>query len=154
MLNDLTYSSHAVHAAKFITREKWLIAGDENGCIHVYNYGKQEGVESFDAHDSNITTLDVHRTHPFVLSSSSDDDHMIKLWDWNKGWECTKKFQGHTDRVTQLKFNPKDASSFASASIDGTVKVNFLYIFLFIYVSSFKFIDLLFSYALIIGINW
>lgn len=124
MLNSFELAIYEpVHAAKFITREKWLIAGDENGCIHVYNYSKQEGVERFDAHDSNITTLDVHRTHPFVLSSSSDDDHMIKLWDWNKGWECTKKFQGHTDRVTQLKFNPKDASSFASASLDGTVKV-------------------------------
>ncbi|KAM0920264.1 hypothetical protein ACQ4PT_007631 [Festuca glaucescens] len=31
--------------------------------------------------------------------------------------------EGHTDRVTQLKFNPKDASSFASASLDGTVKI-------------------------------
>jgi WD40 repeat protein len=59
---------------------------------------------------------------------------MIKLWDWEKGWECTRTFQGHTNRVTQLKFNPMDVDSFASASLDGMVKVNLLYIFYFLFI--------------------
>jgi coatomer subunit beta' len=134
ILSDHIYSGHAVHAAKFITREKWLVIGDDIGCIHVYSYCKQGDVESFDAHDSYITTLEVHSTHPYVLSSSADDDHMIKLWDWEKGWECTRTFQGHTNRVTQLKFNPMDVDSFASASLDGMVKVNLLYIFYFLFI--------------------
>lgn len=89
----------------------------------MYNYDQNQLVDSFDAHDSCITTLAVHPTDSFVLSSSDDDDHLIKLWDWSKDWKCTRTFQGHTDRVTQVKFNPEDKDSFASASCDGTVKV-------------------------------
>lgn len=118
---------YAVHAAKFIARKKWVGVGDGNGCIHVYTYDQNQHVESFDAHDGCITTLGVHPTDPFVLSSSSDDDdHLIKLWDWDKGWECTRTFQGHTDRVTQVTFNPENKDSFASTSWDGTVKVSLL----------------------------
>jgi coatomer subunit beta' len=100
----------------------------------VYSYEQDTYFKSFDAHNSCITTLAVHPTDSFVLSSSDDDDHMIKLWDWNKDWKCTRTFQGHTDRVTQVTYNPKDKDSFASASWDGTVKVgyNFL-LFIFVY---------------------
>ncbi|KAM0901065.1 hypothetical protein ACQ4PT_020252 [Festuca glaucescens] len=115
---------HNVHLAKFIAREKWLIAGDRSGCIHVYNYEEYEDLVSFDAHDSCITTLAVHSTDPFVLSSSDDDaDHLIKLWDWDKDWECTREFGGHNCTVTQVTFNPKDSDRFASVSLDGTVKI-------------------------------
>lgn len=113
--------------AKYIAREKWLVAGDSNGGIHVYNYDKNQHVKSFEAHESCIITLAVHRARPFILSSSSEDnDHLIKLWDWDKEWKCTRTFQGHTERVTQATFNPQDNDSFASASWDGTVKVCFL----------------------------
>uniref|UniRef100_A0ACD5U3G9 Uncharacterized protein n=1 Tax=Avena sativa TaxID=4498 RepID=A0ACD5U3G9_AVESA len=112
-----------VHVAKFIAREKWLVAGDSSGCIHVYSYEEHEDVVTFDAHDSCITTLAVHPTDPFVLSSSDDADHLIKLWEWNKDWECTRIFGGHTGRVTQVTFNPMDSDNFASVSLDGTVKI-------------------------------
>nr|XP_051220985.1 uncharacterized protein LOC127339143 [Lolium perenne] len=111
-----------VHVAKFITREKWLVIGDRDGGILVYNYEEEEDVKSFDAHDSCITTLAVHPTSPFVLSSSEDDDHMIKLWDWGNGWKCTE-FGGHTDRVMQVTVNLENNDSFASASLDGTIKI-------------------------------
>ncbi|KAM0901066.1 hypothetical protein ACQ4PT_020252 [Festuca glaucescens] len=118
-----TYT-YILHLAKFIAREKWLIAGDRSGCIHVYNYEEYEDLVSFDAHDSCITTLAVHSTDPFVLSSSDDDaDHLIKLWDWDKDWECTREFGGHNCTVTQVTFNPKDSDRFASVSLDGTVKI-------------------------------
>ncbi|KAM0901058.1 hypothetical protein ACQ4PT_020252 [Festuca glaucescens] len=121
-IHDVT--DQPVHLAKFIAREKWLIAGDRSGCIHVYNYEEYEDLVSFDAHDSCITTLAVHSTDPFVLSSSDDDaDHLIKLWDWDKDWECTREFGGHNCTVTQVTFNPKDSDRFASVSLDGTVKI-------------------------------
>uniref|UniRef100_A0ACD5TR05 Uncharacterized protein n=1 Tax=Avena sativa TaxID=4498 RepID=A0ACD5TR05_AVESA len=111
-----------VHVAKFVAREKSIIAGDPDGGILVYNY-ENEDVHSFDAHDSCITTLAVHATSPLMLSSSEDDDHLIKLWDWGNDWRCTREFGGHTERVTQVTFNPENNDSFASASCDGTVKI-------------------------------
>lgn len=116
---------YAVQVAKFIAREEWLlIAGDRSGWIHVCSYDENEDIVSFEAHNSCIQTLVVHPKGPFVLSLSDDDDNLIKLWDWGTGWKCTK-FQGHVGKVTQVTFNPKNPNSFASASLDGTVKVCF-----------------------------
>ncbi|XP_024319298.1 uncharacterized protein LOC100831776 isoform X4 [Brachypodium distachyon] len=120
MLRSFEVTDEPVHAAKFIARKKWLVTGDDSGCIHVFNYGEKEAT-SFDAHDSGITSLAVHPTETVVLSSH--DDNLIKLWDWEKDWECTLTFQGHTNGMTQVTFNPNDTDSFASASRDGKVKI-------------------------------
>ena len=47
----------------------------------------------------------------------------IKLWNWDKNWACQQVFEGHTHYVMQIVFNPKDNNTFASASLDRTVKV-------------------------------
>jgi len=90
--------------------------------IYVYNYHTKEEVTSIEAHDSDITSLDVHPTDPLVLSSS--EDHLIKLWNWRKkNWKCIRTFEGHSDRVKHVNFNPMDTNSFATASLDHTIKV-------------------------------
>lgn len=70
----------------------------------------------------NIRCVAVHPTLPYVLSSS--DDMLIKLWDWEKGFVCTQIFEGHSHYVMQVTFNPKDTNTFASASLDRTIKVS------------------------------
>lgn len=47
----------------------------------------------------------------------------IKLWNWDKAWACQQVFEGHTHYVMQIVVNPKDNNTFASASLDRTVKV-------------------------------
>lgn len=123
-VNSFHLPDEPVHVAKFVPREKWIVAGDANGFITVYCYELDLEIKSVDAHDSCITCLAVHPTRPFVLSSDDDDvDHVIKLWDWKKDWTCTP-FEGHLKKVTQLVFNPEDSSNtFASSSLDGTVKI-------------------------------
>ena len=89
--------------------------------IRVYNYNTMDKVKVFEAHTDYIRCVAVHPTQPFVLSSS--DDMLIKLWDWDKGWACTQIFEGHSHYVMQVTFNPKDTNTFASASLDRTIKV-------------------------------
>ena len=36
---------------------------------------------------------------------------------------CEQVFEGHAHYVMQVKFNPKDTNTFASASLDRTIKV-------------------------------
>ena len=43
--------------------------------------------------------------------------------DWEKGWECTTVYEGHAHYVMMCKFNPKDSNTFASASLDRSIKV-------------------------------
>ncbi len=82
-----------------------------------------------------IRSLAIHPTQPYILSSS--DDMLIKLWDWEKNWQCSQIFEGHTHYVMQLAFNPKDPNTFASASLDRTIKVhttcNCMYTFIYFY---------------------
>ena len=49
---------------------------------------------------------------------------LIKLWDWEKKWQCVQTFEGHTHYVMMIALNPKDNNQFASASLDRTVKVH------------------------------
>ncbi|KAF7032539.1 hypothetical protein CFC21_043700 [Triticum aestivum] len=115
--------SNKVHSVKVISRKKWFVAGTSDGVIHVYNYdNKIQKLRSFRAaSDCFITSMAVHPTRPYVLSSAHCD---MKLWDWDNGWECTQSFmQEHSDTIQQVAFNPVDSNMFASASDDQTVKV-------------------------------
>nr|ABA92127.1 Coatomer beta subunit, putative [Oryza sativa Japonica Group] len=104
-------------AAKFIARKQWFVVGHHDGFIRVYTYESPvKQVKRFKAHawSWTITTLDVHPTEPYLLSVGSQDQ--IKLWDWNKDWECIRTFDPH-GVAYQIKFNPKDTHKFAVASL-------------------------------------
>ena len=64
--------------------------------------------------------------YTFSCSFSLIDDMLIKLWDWDKKWQCSQVFEGHTHYVMQIVINPKDNNQFASASLDRTIKVGVL----------------------------
>lgn len=51
------------------------------------------------------------------------DDKTIKLWDWDAQWTLKQTFEGHNHYVMQIAINPKENQVFASASLDGTIKV-------------------------------
>ncbi|KAG8497080.1 hypothetical protein CXB51_008336 [Gossypium anomalum] len=110
-----------VGSAKFVVRKQWVVAGADDMFIRVYNYNTMDKVKVFEAHTDYIRCVAVHPTLPYILSSS--DDMLIKLWDWEKGWVCTQIFEGHSHYVMQVTFNPKDINTFASASLDRTVKI-------------------------------
>ncbi|KAJ6415917.1 hypothetical protein OIU84_004663 [Salix udensis] len=110
-----------VRSAKFIARKQWVVAGADDMYIRVYNYNTMDKIKVFEAHTDYIRCVAVHPTLPYVLSSS--DDMLIKLWDWEKGWACTQIFEGHSHYVMQVTFNPKDTNTFASASLDRTIKI-------------------------------
>ncbi|KAK6914915.1 WD40 repeat, partial [Dillenia turbinata] len=110
-----------VWSAKFIAHKQWLVAGADDTFIRVYSYNTGENIKEFEAHKDYIRCLAVWPTLPYVLSAS--DDNLIKLWDWEKDWECIQTFEGHSHYAMQVAFNPEDTSIFASASLDGTSKM-------------------------------
>ncbi|KAL7299310.1 hypothetical protein TKK_0007889 [Trichogramma kaykai] len=110
-----------VRSAKFIARKNWLVTGSDDMQIRVFNYNTLERVHAFEAHSDYVRCIIVHPVQPFILTSS--DDMQIKLWNWEKQWLCQQVFDGHTHYVMQIVFNPKDNNTFASASLDRTLKV-------------------------------
>ncbi|KAM3410925.1 hypothetical protein ACQJBY_002877 [Aegilops geniculata] len=122
-VNSIEVTREPAYSAKFIEREGWFVVGSGDGCIYVYDYNTMQEIDMIEeAHDNHrIMCLAVNPTHSVLLSAS--DDHKIKLWDWTNGWQCTRTFEGHDDTVTQVMFNPRNSESFASASLDHTVKI-------------------------------
>lgn len=110
-----------VRTAKFIARKQWLVCGADDMLVRIYNYNTMDKVKQFEAHTDYIRHVAVHPTLPLLLTCS--DDMLIKLWDWDRGWACSQVFEGHSHYVMHVVFNPKDTNTFASASLDRTVKV-------------------------------
>lgn len=110
-----------VRAARFVHRKNWIVTGSDDMQVRVFNYNTQERVHSYDAHSDYIRSIAVHPTQPYILTSS--DDMSIKLWNWERSWTCVQVYEGHTHYVMQVVINPKDNNTFASASLDRTIKV-------------------------------
>ncbi|EEF34197.1 coatomer beta subunit, putative [Ricinus communis] len=110
-----------VRSAKFIARKHWIVTASDDKFVRAYDWGAMELIKEFEAHKDFIRCVTVHPSLPYVLSSS--DDTLIKKWDWEKDWECTQIFEGHSHYVMQSIFNPRDSYTFASASLDGTIKI-------------------------------
>lgn len=110
-----------VRCGVFVPRKQWIVVGADDMYIRCYNYNTMEKVKVFEAHIDYIRSITVHPSLPVMVSCS--DDMLIKAWDWEKNWDCTMMFEGHSHYVMQVKFNPKDPNTFASASLDHTIKV-------------------------------
>merc|ERR1719473_1622590 len=48
---------------------------------------------------------------------------MVKLWDWEKNWQSTHVFEGHSHYVMMAQWNPKDTNIFVTGSLDRTIKI-------------------------------
>ncbi|KAL9264242.1 Coatomer subunit beta'-1-like protein [Drosera capensis] len=120
-LKSIEITDKPVRSAKFIADKNWIVTGADDMFIRVYDSNTFEKIKEFEAHEDYIRTLAVHPTLPYVLSGS--DDLRIKLWDWEKDWSCSQTFEDHTHYVMQVVFDPENQTSFASASLDGSVKV-------------------------------
>uniref|UniRef100_M4BLE0 Beta'-coat protein n=2 Tax=Hyaloperonospora arabidopsidis (strain Emoy2) TaxID=559515 RepID=M4BLE0_HYAAE len=121
LVKTLEVSSLPVRNAKFVARKQWVVASSDDMQVRVFNYNTMEKVTTFEAHSDYIRHIEVHPTLSCFLTCA--DDMTIKLWDWDKHFACTQVFEGHGHYVMMVKFNPKDAHSFASACLDRTVRV-------------------------------
>jgi len=110
-----------VRCAKFIIRKQWVVAATDDMHLRVYNFNTMEKVKEWEAHTDYIRFVEVHPNRPFILSSS--DDMSVKLWDWEKNFDCVQTFEGHAHYVMMVKINPRDTNTFATASLDRTIKM-------------------------------
>jgi coatomer subunit beta' len=94
---------NAARCAKFVVRMQWVLIGEDDGHVHVFNYHLSEKIKQFTAHADYIRGIDVHPTLPCFLSCS--DDRTIKMWDWDRDFACVRVFEGHSHYVMQVKIN-------------------------------------------------
>lgn len=113
----------SICSGKFIARQQWFAIGDEEGCVHVYDYSaKHNKVQEFQALCGiSVDLLAVHPSNPFLLTASSSTNSEIKLWDWSHRWKCTRTFERQS-WVHSLTWSLQDSDTFISGSGTG-VKV-------------------------------
>ncbi|ETV96981.1 hypothetical protein H310_09830 [Aphanomyces invadans] len=121
LVKSFEVSTLPVRNARFIARKQWIVASSDDLQLRVFNYNTMDKVTSFDAHADYIRYLEVHPVLPVILSCA--DDMTVKMWDWEKNWLCTQVFEGHGHYVMMAKFNPKDTNTFATGSLDRTIRV-------------------------------
>jgi len=121
LLSTVHVSDCPIRCCKFIDRESTFICGGDDLQCHVYTFPTVEKITSFPAHEDFVRCIDVHAAQPYVLTGG--DDHKIKLWDWSRCWLNIAVYNGHNNYVMSVAFNPNDSNTFASASLDKTVKV-------------------------------
>ncbi|KPI86581.1 putative beta prime cop protein [Leptomonas seymouri] len=110
-----------VRCARFVPRLQSFVCGCDDMNVRVYNYNTMERTKMFQAHDDYIRSVAVNDQLPLVLTCA--DDMTVRQWDWSKGWALQMTYEGHQHFCMAIAFNPKDSSTFASASMDCTVKV-------------------------------
>lgn len=73
------------------------------------------------AHQSDVNVISWNRTEPFVASGG--DDGFLHIWDLRQFQ--TKKpiatFKHHTDHITTVEWNPRDATVLASGGDDDQI---------------------------------
>jgi coatomer subunit beta' len=113
---------HWISSAIFIARKEWVVAAAGDS-MYVFTCPQMKEIKRLEGlHGSLTNSLAVHPSEPFLLSASNDST--IRLWNWEKKWDCIRTFT-HSAGVLQAMFNPFDGSNtFASVSMDCTVKVN------------------------------
>lgn len=121
LIKTFEASELPVRAAKFISKKNWIVCCSDDMQMRIYNYNTSEKQSTIDAHSDYIRSVVVHPAQPYLLTSS--DDMTIKLWNWEKNFHSPQVFEEHSHYVMQVVFNPKDSNTFASASLDRTVKV-------------------------------
>eukprot|EP00981_Chlorochromonas_danica_P007699 scaffold1869_cov163-Ochromonas_danica.AAC.11 len=121
MIKSFETGTNPVRCAKFIVRKQCIITGTDDMKLRVFDYNTTDKIKEWEAHTDFIRCLEVHPNRPLVLSCS--DDMLIKMWDWEKDWECVQVFEGHSHYVMMVRINPRDTSTFASASLDKSIKV-------------------------------
>lgn len=121
LLKTFEVNDGPVRVAKFVPKKNWIVCGSDDFKITVYNYNTSERIKQFEGHNDYLRSIVVHPTQPRLISSS--DDMTIKLWNWDRDFLNEQTFEGHAHYVMQVVINPKDSNTFASASLDKTIKV-------------------------------
>ncbi len=98
---------------------KWLISGDCDGNLYLWDIEKDVLTTGLIGHSKHITSLAITPDGKQVASASWD--HSIRIWETPSG-SCFWEIQGHHDKVTSVRFTP-DGKYLISGSWDGTAKI-------------------------------
>lgn len=111
-----------VRCVRWMPSRHCLITGGDTLAIQCFGYNTGVVASLPNAHTDFIRQIAVHPTQSQFLSCS--DDFKVNLYTVEENGQIKPQrvFNGHEHFVMDVKFNPKDPSTFATASLDCTIK--------------------------------
>ena len=109
----------AVYSLAYSPDGKYLVTGDSNGRVQIWNAVTGQELLNLEGHSSWVWSLAWRRDGQSLASGS--DDRTVKLWNVQTG-ECVMTLEGHSGRVRSVAWSG-DGLILASGSGDKTVKL-------------------------------
>jgi coatomer subunit beta' len=102
--------------------EDWIVTAGDDLQIRIFNFHTTQKLHQFEGHKDFLRKVIFNEGGQYIMSCS--DDKTIIRWS-NIGGKFQKNgsWEEHKHFVMDVKFHPKDEGVFASASLDGTIKL-------------------------------
>lgn len=114
-------SGKPLRSGVWATDDMILTSGDDNQ-VRMFNFHSLQRLHQFEPHKDFVRRVIYNRSQGFVLSCS-DDKTIAKFSLVNNAYVRDTVWDEHKHFVMDIKFHPREEHTFASASLDGTVKV-------------------------------
>ncbi|KAL0397069.1 UNVERIFIED_CONTAM: Coatomer subunit beta'-2 [Sesamum calycinum] len=114
----LAQRSERVKSVDLHPTEPWILASLYSGTLCIWNYQTQAMVKSFEVTELPVRSAKFIARKQWVVAGA--DDMFIRVYNYNT-MDKVKVFEAHTDYISD--FNPKDTNTFASASLDRSIKI-------------------------------
>jgi len=108
-----------INSLKATKNGKYIIAGDLNGDIKLYNITDGSLSMTLSGHTGAVNALDLTKDGKYIVSGSSDDS--IKIWDIATG-SLNATINAHTNDINALLITPNQ-KYIVSGSSDNTIKL-------------------------------
>jgi WD40 repeat protein len=96
---------------------KFIVTGDMNGDVCLWQIENGQKVRTYSAHANYIRSVCFSLDEYFICSAG---DESIRLWSRETG-QCLQVLDGHMDRVNSITFSP-DSKTILSGSDDKTIR--------------------------------
>lgn len=108
-----------LRTCKWLPNGNMVFGGDKFGIFFYSPTGKLVH-EVPNAHDAYVRSIAPHPNEQFLLSCG--DDFKVKLWDISdNGCKLIRVFKGHRSLVMDVKWYPRDLTTFASCALEGNM---------------------------------
>ena len=103
-----------VYAAQFDPKTKYIVSGDKDGKLIVWDVKKRTLLKSIQGHEESILSLDISGNGKYIATCGRDET--VKIWSLPE-LKNVKTLEGHTYIVREVAFNKK-GDKVVSASND------------------------------------
>ncbi len=83
---------------------KFIVCGDQNGALKVYDTASAALLHSIEAHNGEITCIDFAQDSGQLLMASGSHDRLIHIFDCNAGFARKKTIEDQRSAVVSLAF--------------------------------------------------